>query len=94
LAFEQALHLPSHLASQQTPSTQKPDWHWLLAVPHAVPAVFFAAQVVPLQYVLPTHSASVVQLRLQPVAAHTFGAHVSVVAAPQVPRPSHVRADR
>jgi len=94
LAFAQAVHLLSHLASQQKPSTQKFEVHSLfLPGVHAIPAVFLAAQVVPAQYVAPTQSVSSMHMRLHPVVVQMFGAQVSTVAALQVPRPSHVRAE-
>ena len=50
LALAHATHLPSHLASQQKPSTQKLELHSLfLPAVQAVPAAFLAAQVVPAQ---------------------------------------------
>jgi hypothetical protein len=49
LAFAQAKHLPSHLASQQTVSTQKLDWHSFGRLLQCAPAGFFGAHVVPAQ---------------------------------------------
>lgn len=59
---------------------------------HVVPWAFLGAHIVPMQYVLPTHCVLVVQVRLQPAAVHTLGAHTSGVAASQMPAPSQVRA--
>jgi hypothetical protein len=41
--LEQAIHLSVHALSQQTPSTQKPDEHSLVAL-HVSPLIFWAAQ--------------------------------------------------
>jgi hypothetical protein len=50
LELAHAAHLPSHLTSQQKPSAQKPEAHSAgLATLQAVPAAFFAAQLVPAQ---------------------------------------------
>jgi hypothetical protein len=44
----QASHPPPHAVSQQTPSTQLPVRHWLLAL-QAVPLESFGMHVLPLQ---------------------------------------------
>jgi hypothetical protein len=86
-------HAPAQGVSQQTPSTQLPNAHWLgIAGLHAAPLAFFARQLPPgpLQYVPPAQSRSVLQVLEQAPAAHTNGAQ-ACVADVQVP-PLHVPA--
>jgi hypothetical protein len=58
--FFAALHawqMPPQIVPQQTPSTQKPDWH-STAAPHAVPVTSVVQRPAPLQVVAPEHSLS------------------------------------
>jgi hypothetical protein len=66
-AREHATHVPVHALSQQKPSTQFPDWHWLLAL-HAVPLPFLPPQTPDVQAFPTRQSASVAQAVLQAVA--------------------------
>jgi hypothetical protein len=77
---------------QQTPSAQNPEAHWLAAV-HDTPRGCGVTHKPPLQKKPLAQFASVVQLKPQTAPAHAFGLQLLVVAAKQVPAPSHVRAD-
>lgn len=66
-AREHATQVPVHALSQQNPSTQLPDWHWLLPL-HAVPMPFLPPQTPAMQAFPTRQSASVAQAVLQTVA--------------------------
>jgi hypothetical protein len=59
-AVEQASQLPSHALSQQTPSTQKPDWQSPFAV-HDCPLASACTQLPPLQKKPEAHTCESVQ---------------------------------
>jgi hypothetical protein len=76
-------HPPVQAVSQQTPSTQLPNAHWLGAEGlHASPFIFFATHMPPgaLQYVPEAQSLSVLQVLVQAFDAQTNGAHICVLA--------------
>ena len=89
-ALEQAMHRPAQADSQQKPSTQLPEPHWLDIV-QADPC----GSVVP--HVVPTHEYPVAQSAVvehdvvHDVALHAYGSQGTVVTLWQVPAPSQVR---
>jgi hypothetical protein len=85
--YEQAL---SQADSQHTPSAQKPDLHWVLAV-HAWPRPRMPQ--LPLTQVLgETQSASDWHASMQASPLHNEGAQLIGEPTTQVPLPSHVEA--
>jgi hypothetical protein len=86
-AFAQNWHLPPHAFSQQTPSVQNPDMHWLPAVQVAP---FPRGPQLPLVHVAgATHWASPVHVVRQLLPSQPKGAQSSAVALMHVPSPSH-----
>ena len=81
--------VPPQAVAQQTPWAQKPETHSPFA-PQARPMPFFA-QLPPWQVNGATQSASSVQVERHAVPPHTYGSHIDVVAAWQVPLPLHDR---
>jgi hypothetical protein len=65
-AASQAWHWPPQAASQQTPSTQKPVWHWF-APEQAAPGTSCGAQTPAKQASPATQSESATQLPRQAV---------------------------
>lgn len=90
LAAEHAWHCPVQPEAQQTPSTQKPDWHWSAAL-QAAPCARSGWQVPSeaRQWELATQSSAPAQLALQAFGPQVYGAH-GVVVSVQVPLPSQV----
>lgn len=94
----QLRHAPSQALWQQTPSTQKPDSHWLASVQEAPGFTFPHRPVVVLFTVVATHwcpawqSLSLRQELLQAPLAHKKGAQSTTWASRQVPCPSQTRA--
>ncbi|MEO5768666.1 MAG: hypothetical protein ABIS92_09980 [Polyangia bacterium] len=88
-ARSHAWHEPVHAVSQQRPSTQLPDTHWLAAV-HLL--AFGTLPHEPITHGCPWQSLSAVQVVAQPVPSplHLKGAHARAAAGLQVPRPSQV----
>lgn len=56
-----ASHWPPQAPSQQTPSTQIPDWHWRVSE-HAFPFGYLVMHVVPLHQAVPSQWESCEQL--------------------------------
>src|SRR5262245_2417837 len=83
--------MPLQAAPQQTPCAQNPDRHSPPA-PQATPFAFWA-QLPPMQVNGATQSALTVQVVRQAPVPHTYGLHMDVVAAWQVPVPLHERAE-
>jgi hypothetical protein len=92
-AIAHDLQVPVHALLQQKPCAQKPESH-SPAVVHAVP-IGFSVQMVALQMLGDTQSVLAEQLVRQALAVESqvYFPHGSGVAAPQVPAPSHARAD-
>ena len=86
----QVMQAPLQAFSQQTPSTQKPLWQSPVE-PQAVPFVSCATQCPPEQKLPVVQSLFEVHEVAQDVEPHMYGAQEAVVAARQVPAPSHVR---
>jgi hypothetical protein len=87
----QASHCPEHAVSQQRPSTQCCDPHWLGA-PHDWPCASSGTQT-PAEHQLPfPQSGSALQLPLQAVGPQVNGAQLCVWTAGQAPAPSQAAA--
>jgi hypothetical protein len=83
-------HWPSQPDSQQTPSAQKPDLHWV-PVLHACPSPRMPQ--LPFTQVLgATQSASDLQTSMQASPLHIEGAQLMGEPTTQVPLPSQVEA--
>jgi hypothetical protein len=87
----QASHCPPHAASQHTPSTQKPLWHWF-AWAQLAPCASLGAQTPAAQKSPGTQSESAAQLPRQAAWPQTYGAQGWVCAAGQRPAPSQAAA--
>jgi hypothetical protein len=84
------MHCPSQVDSQQTPSAQKPDLHWLPWV-HCCPRPRMPQ--LPFTQVLgATQSLSEAQVTLQALPWHSEGAQLIGEPITQVPLPLHVEA--
>jgi hypothetical protein len=90
LGNAQYMHCPSQAASQQTPSAQKPDLHWLPCM-HGCPSPRMP-QLPLLQVAGGTQSASEAQLSLQALPWQMEGAQLMGDPTTQVPLPSQVEA--
>jgi hypothetical protein len=90
----QVLHKPeapsAQALTQQTPSVQKPLWHWMPWV-HAAPFIF-KPQLLLAQVFGVTQSASLVQVVLQASVAQMKVSQVWVAGVMQAPSPSQVEA--
>lgn len=86
-----ASHWPEQAVSQQTPSMQLPDAHWVPAT-HAAPLPSFAMHSPPPQNVPDAQSVSAPQVVAQIVPAHLYGAQVVVASAGHLPLPSQAAA--
>jgi hypothetical protein len=81
-----ASHWPVQPVSQQTPSTQLPDPHWV-APKQALPLPSFAMHSPPPQKKPVVQSVSTEQLVAHAVAPHLYGAHGTELAVGQTPVP-------
>jgi hypothetical protein len=83
----QAAHWLVHAELQHTPSTQKPEPHWMLLV-HGVPRPSRPVHALPMQVSPATQSLGAVQVVLHAVAPHTYGVHAVTTGDGQWPAPS------
>ena len=87
----QVMQAPQQAFSQQTPSTQKPLWQSPVDAAGRTVRLLRRADCPPSRSSPPCSRCSAVHVVAQDVAPHTYGAQEAVVAARQVPAPSHVR---